>query len=144
MTINKKNKEYVEKLREEMITDDEIGRLYIDDKYKEDGYVYRIVDADRPGRVQLLEKKGYEVVHNEDLTVGQNTANNSSKVSSAVTMELGTTRHVQGILMRIPKELYDRRQQMKELKNKELDTQQSQTGIPTQFGEITIGNQKIT
>lgn len=128
--------------REEMITDDELGTLYIPEHLKEEGYVYRIVDADRPGRVEFLQRKGYEVVNDTSVKVGQNTVSNTSSVSSVATVELGKNAHRQGILMKIPEDLYRLRQEHKEKRNKETDAAMGKTGIPTQFGEISIGNDK--
>lgn len=132
-------------VREETLNDndEELGRLYIDEKHKEHGYVYRIVDADRAGRVRQLEKYGYEVVHDESVKVGQDTASNPSRLTTAVTLELGTNTPRNGILMRIPEELYRKRQEKKELKNKEMDAGLKSTGIPTQTGDITVGNTKL-
>ena len=126
-------------IREEMITDEEQGPLYIPAELKEEGYVYRIVDADRPGRVQKLQRMGYELV--ADLAkIGDNTVKSTSQLSSAATLELGTVKHRQGVVMRIPEDLYAKRQKAKDRRNQEQERALGNTGISTQFGEITIGN----
>ena len=74
---------------------------------KEDGYVYRVFNDKwriEPGRIQRARAAGYEFVEDEQ------------SGSSVGTNEDGS--EVKGVLMRIPKELYDEDQA---LKNKELD-----------------------
>ncbi len=84
------------------------GRLYVDPKHKEPGYVYRIVN-DTPGRINLLEQLGYDIVRDET-QVGSDSSNIGHKLGSAVTVETsisGPSR--KGILMRCPTEIYEER-----------------------------------
>jgi hypothetical protein len=130
----------IEEARDEMLTDDEVGTLFIDDKYKEDGYFYRIVDTTRPGRVASHIKRGYEVVQDPDLKVGDNTVSKTSNLSSAVMIELGMNKACPGVLMRIPTDLYKKRQEAKARAIKESERAMAQDAVnKSQFGEITIG-----
>lgn len=131
----------IEEAREDMLTDDEVGQLYIDEKYKEEGYSYRIVDSTRPGRVQQMIKKGYEIVEDSSMSIGQNIAGRSSTLASAVTVELGIHKgSCLGVLMRIPKDQYDKRQTAKVRKNRELNEAMMQNMVDkSDFGTITIG-----
>lgn len=136
-------KDAVDAARDEMITDeDEQGTLFIDPKYKEDGYVYRIVDTGRPGRVQSLIKKGYEIVYDEYAKIGDGRVTNVGSLTDAVTTELsvhGASRT--GVLMRCPKEHYDKRQAAKVKRTKELDAAMFQTAVnQSDFGSIEIGD----
>jgi len=83
-------KQAVEDARELMLTDDDIGCLYIDPKYlDEDNYNYTIADSSRAGRIEKRLKQGYEVVYSEDMKVGSQTVSNSSRLTDAVTVKLG-------------------------------------------------------
>jgi hypothetical protein len=134
-------KKAVEEARDEMLTDDDVGALYIDDRFKEEGYHYTIVDTTRPGRVALRIKQGYEIVENPDLKVGSNTVSNASTLTSAVTVELGKNHACLGVLMRIPTEKYNKRQQAKVKRNRETDTAMMQSMVnKSDFGSIEIGS----
>jgi hypothetical protein len=131
----------IEEARDEMITDDEVGSLYIDDKYKEEGYHYTIVDTTRPGRVNKRIKQGYEIVY-DDLKVGDKTVTNTGSLTGAVTVELGTTYACPGVLMRCPIEHYNKRQAAKVRRNRELDSAMLQDSVnKSDFGSITIGDE---
>mgnify|MGYP000886921128 CR=1 FL=1 len=127
--------------REEMNLDDDVGPLYIDESLKEDGYFYRIVSSSKIGSIQRHMRMGYEIVHQEGAQIGSSTVNNTSQLSSAVTVELGQTKSDLGVLMRIPLDKYERRQAAKRKKNQEAEASVGKTGIPTQFGEVTVGTQ---
>jgi hypothetical protein len=134
-------KQAVEEARDDMITDDEVGSLFIDDKYKEEGFHYRIVDSSRPGRVQSLIKRGYEVVYQSGFKVGDKTVTNSGSLTDAVTVELGTTSSCLGVLMRCPIEHYDKRQKAKARAVRERDAAMYQTAAnQSDFGSIQIGD----
>lgn len=134
-------KKAIEEARDEMLTDDELGYLYIDEKYKEEGYTYRIVDVDRPYRVQSLMKKGYEIVYSDSTRVGDKTTYNPSNLSSMVQVNLGINSPRNGVLMKIPTDLYDRRQQAKVRRNRELNASLMQDMVnKSDFGTIEIGS----
>lgn len=124
--------------REEMITDEEIGSLFIDDKYKEEGFTYRIVDADRPNRVTKLQKMGYTIVENPSIQTGDKTITNTGQLGATVHFQLGVEHSRNGILMRIPTDLYEKRQERKVRQNNEVMEGLSNSGIPTQTGKISI------
>jgi hypothetical protein len=131
----------IEEAREEMLTDDEIGALYIDDKYKEDGYSYRIIDSSRPGRVQQMIKRGYSIVEDSEMKIGQGVTGSSNQLGAAVTVELGRTKSCLGILMKMPKEKYDARQKAKARAVRETSAAMMQDMVDkSEFGTITIGD----
>lgn len=130
-------------VREEMITDDDYGPLYIDEKYKKQGYHRRIVDASRGGRVERLLRMGYAIVQ-DDMKVGRGSVNSVGSLDSAVRVYLGGTKEPMGVLMEIPDELYQRRAQMKAKKAEEVLQTVGKTGIPTQSGEIIIGDKRYS
>lgn len=135
-------KEAIERARDEMLTDDEIGALYIDEKHKEEGFSYRIVDSTRPGRIAKMMKIGYAIVEDPDMQVGQSVVGKSSNLGAAVTVELGIHRgSCLGVLMRIPKEKYDARQKAKARRVRETEAATMQDMVDkSDFGTITIGN----
>jgi hypothetical protein len=133
--------EEIDKARDEMLLDDDVGALHIDEKYKEAGYFYRIVDTTRAGRVAQHIKRGYEIVEDPSLKVGSGSVNSSNPLGSAVTVELGTNKACLGVLMRIPQDLYDRRQKAKARRNKESDVAMMQDMVnKSDFGTIEIGS----
>lgn len=136
-------KSAIEEAREEMILDeDEVGPLYINERFKEDGYFYRVVDSTRPGRIDRHLRIGYEIVEDENLKVGQNTASNTSNLGASVTVELGRKESKKGILMRIPLEKYQQRQKAKARRIQETTESFIQDSVnKSDFGTIEIGNQ---
>lgn len=76
-------------------------------------YVYRWVadDPQRPGRVQRLQERGYEVVQ-QDVQVGQKAVDKLTKTGSAVTRTGGGG--ITLVLMRIPKEWFEEDQKAKQ------------------------------
>lgn len=138
-------KKAVEEAREEMITDDDIGTLYIDSQFKEDGFTYRIVDSTRRGRVEKLKKLGYEIV--EDSTqIGADTVSKTHNLGSAVTVPLGGDRHDRlGVLMRIPTDKYNKRQVAKVKRNREQTGSLMQDLVnKSSFGSIEYGSDSYT
>lgn len=131
----------IEAAREDMLTDEEEGDLYIDEKYNENGYTYRIVDSSRPNRINSLIKKGYEIQYEDGAEIGDKVVGKAHSLTSAVTVELGKSKSKLGIRMRIPTELYEKRQKLKakRIKDEMEMTVQNAVG-KSQFGEITIGS----
>lgn len=78
------------------------GKLYIDEKYLEKGFHYRIVN-DEPGEVARRKQQGYEVVQSTDTTVGEGVTKSSSQGVVSVTVDRGGTK---GILMKMPNDIY--------------------------------------
>lgn len=135
-------KKAVEDARDMMITDEDPGILFIDDRYKEEGYHYRIVDSTRVGRVERLKKIGYEVVEHEDFKIGASTVTNSTHLGAAVTHQIGGERSDRlGILMRIPLDRYNKRQEAKVRRNQEQTGDLLQQNVNnSSFGSIEFGS----
>ncbi len=121
------------------------GPLYIDESLKTPGKVLRIVNADKPGRVKYLQRLGYTIKEDPDFKVGDDIVG-KSLLGSSVTVELSTTtgKHCQGVVMEIDEDIYDEIKADKEEEAQEIDKALGRTGISTQYGEITIGNKKIS
>jgi hypothetical protein len=111
------------------------GPLFIDDKYKREGYRYRIVN-DTPGRIDFLESRGYSVVRRE-VDVGNGSIDAPSATGSAVELEVGKIHSQKAVLMEISEEDYQLNRKEKEQLADEQDKMVGQTGIPTQYGKIT-------
>ena len=111
------------------------GPLYIDPKYKRKGFVCRWVN-DKDGNLEDFMNLGYEPVKRK-VPVGDETASISHPLGSVVTKGVGG---MTAVLMEIPQELHELIQQKKEEKNAEYDRSLKHTGIPTQIGEMTLGN----
>lgn len=131
--------------REEMILDEEVGPLYISDELLDDNFVYRKVDTSRAGRVQKFLKMGYEVVHDDKIgetQVGDNKVTNNGSIDTAVRMELGADNvHRAGILMRIPKDRYEKRQKAKaRMRQEDSDDRYQSMANNSHSGSISIGD----
>lgn len=146
LRFSPEEKAAIEIAREEMITDEEIGPCYIDPKYKEDGFFYRITDTTRPGKIQRMLNAGYEIVYHDNAKVGDNTVINSGSLTNAVMINLGGNDvNRPGVLMRIPTERYDKRQKAKAKRIREDSSALYQTmADQSDFGEITIGDTTFT
>lgn len=121
---------------------EQAGPLYIDDKYNRDGFRRRIV-ADRPGQIRKYEKLGYTIVTDETL-VGDQKAGTTTRLGSAVTVDLGRTHELKGVLMEIPEDIYQEIQAEKAEEYDEIDRALAETGIPqeNQYGEIKLRERK--
>lgn len=120
--------------------DDNMGRLYYDEELEEDGFEYRIVN-DTPGRVKYLQRLGYELVQDFRGKVGSGSLQEPSSTDSLVEIEVGIHHGSRkAYLMRIRKEDKAIRDK-KKIEKIERQTQQlSETGIPTQYGEVKLGS----
>lgn len=123
--------------RAEMITDDYTGPLYIPDEYKREGYHRHIADSTRGGWVNQLIRMGYSVVQDKSKVA---TGHSVSSIDSAVRFFLKENeKEPSGILMETPEELYQlRKKKEQEVADKQL-RMVGKTGISTQVGEVTIG-----
>ena len=79
-------------------------------KDKDPNYVYRFV-IDEDDRIERFKLGSYEIVI-DDTKVGETTVNSGSRLGSAVTKYAGGGRT--NVLMRIPKDLYDKDQAAKQ------------------------------
>lgn len=137
----KKNKEVKRDVREEMITDDYVGPLYVEDKYKREGYHRHIADGSRRGWISQLIKMGYSIVQ-DDTKIGNNSVASVNSIDSAVRVFLSTNeKEPSGILMEIPDELYTRRKEREARAAKEQLNMIGKTNISSQVGEVTIGGE---
>jgi len=132
-----KKQETKRDVRQEMITDDYVGSLYIPDEYKREGYRLHIANGNKRGWIQKLIKMGYSIV--EDATkIGTHPVNS---IDSAVRVFLSDNeKEPSGILMETPEELYSLRKEHEKKKADEQLASIGHTGIPSQVGEISIGN----
>lgn len=78
---------------------------------KEPGYEYRIVN-DVDSRINEFLERGYEVVTDSSISVGDKRVNKPSQAGSAVEISVG--QGTKAFLMRIPKEYYDEDQREKQ------------------------------
>lgn len=100
-------------------------------------YVYRWVadDPQRPGRVERMKERGYDLVTDE-LEVGHKVVDRNSKVGSVMTRTGG--RGITLVLMRILKEWYDEDQKAKQ---DAVDAQEAAMKADIQAGRIPGSNQ---
>ena len=141
-SLSDAEKAAIEQARDEMLTDDDVGVLYIDPKYIEEGYNYTICDSTRAGRIEKRIKQGYEIVYDESMQIGSRTVSKTHSLTSAVTVELGGDKGSRlGVLMRCPKDHYDKRQKAKVRRNKEMTANLMQDmANKSDFGSIEIGS----
>lgn len=135
--MTKADKKEVKEIRR--VEDEYFGRLYYDRELEEDGFEYRIVN-DTPGNIRRLQRLGYEVV-DQKIKTGMGHVNEASSSGSAVEFEVGI--HLgsrKAVLMRIRKEDADARRELKKRRNDEQQGLIGETGIPTQYGNVTLGN----
>lgn len=92
-------------------------RSVISFKDQDPKYTYRLVN-DKEDRVQIFKDAGYELVQSPE-RVGEVRAGEASPLGSSVTKSVGNG--VTGVLMRIPKELYDEDQRSKLQKLKDTE-----------------------
>jgi hypothetical protein len=142
--MSKTSKELeVRDLREEMITDDYSGPLYIPDEYKREGYHRHVADSSRGGWIQQLMRMGYTIVHDEELkaSLGGNQSHNPKSIDTAVRVHISSAhKEAMGILMEIPEEKYRlRKEREAQIAQEQNNAIMRNTGIPTQTGEIIIG-----
>ncbi len=104
-------------------------------KGKEPGYVYRIVN-DIGDRISSFQERGYEVVTDSTITIGDRRVGKASKDGSPVQVSVGDG--VQGFLMRQKQEYYDEDQAYKEQKIAELE-QSMRKDSGADYGKLLIG-----
>jgi len=90
-------------------------RLTVDNK--EPGFEYRWVLAKKPGRVEMFERAGYEVVSLQDAQAGTQRLSSGSHVDNVNDMGGGDT----AVLMRIPTEFYNEDQAIKARQHDEME-----------------------
>lgn len=103
---------------------------------KEPGFEYRIVNDDGD-RISTMEERGYEVVTDTSIKVGDRRIANPTQQGSPVRVSVGGG--VQGVLMRIPKEWYEEDQAAKAAQVNELEaTTKKEAQANSDYGKIKI------
>jgi hypothetical protein len=83
---------------------------------------------------------GYEIVQNPELEIGDRSASSSTRLGSAVTVDVGRSTEIKGVLMRIPTSDY---QEIVEELDEEAEKQENQMfaqtkkDVKTLYGGIT-------
>jgi len=120
MTVSKETKLKEKSTRVKRRRLDRAGPLFIDEKHLEAGFHYRIVN-DSPAELNKRMRMGYEIVQDKNIEVGDQIVGNSSRLGSAVAVNVSGTSEQKGVLMRIPVE--DHAELVEEL-NEETDKQE--------------------
>lgn len=115
------------------------NRLTILDR--DPAYMYRIVN-DTENRVASLKLAGYEIVEKVHEIGDPNVIDNNTTLGSGTRVSVGGG--IQGVLMRIPKELYEEDQ---EAKQKAIDRTEAElikrpNGADGAYGEVSISRNK--
>lgn len=105
---------------------------------KDPNYTYRIVN-DTEDRIDKFKLAGWELDPRENVKIGESAENNVS-LGTGAKINVGGGTH--GILMRIPKELYEEDQKVKQReileKEKSMKRNKNQQGEDGTYGEVVI------
>ena len=106
---------------------------------QEPGYVYRIVN-DVDDRVQSLQERGYEIVTDNTVTVGDKRIANPTQEGSPVKVSVGLG--VNAYVMRQKQEWYDEDKALKQKQVDEVEEQMKQNAKDAGFyGKLKISNE---
>lgn len=108
-------------------------------KGKEPGYSYRIVN-DVGDRIDSFKARGYEIVEDQTVQVGDRRVASPTKEGSPVQVSVGGG--TKGYLMRIKDEWYKEDQAAKEAELKELE--KSMKPVSSDFGSIKMSRDQET
>ena len=101
---------------------------------KDPNFVYRIVN-DTGDRVNQMAERGYEVVTDNDVKIGDRRIGNPTQTGSPVRTSVGGG--VQGVLMKIPKEWHEEDQAAKQAQVDELDaTMKREAKAASDYGKF--------
>lgn len=103
-------------------------------KGKEPGYSYRIVN-DIGDRIESFKERGYEVVADDSVKIGDRRVATPTKEGSPVQVSVGGG--VKGYLMRIKEEWYKEDQQAKEAQLKEQENAMK-TNASQDYGTLKL------
>lgn len=120
-----------------------VGPMYVDPKFKKDGFEYRWVN-DESGLISRNEQLGFRKVIDRGVEVGDRKASDSKQIDSTISINVG--QGVRAYLMEIPKTTFDEIEEDKARENSELEAALGRdTKIPekNQYGEIKIGKKII-
>lgn len=129
MNIEKKETKLKDKSKRERRTRLGLsGPLYIDPEKLDPTKRYVLVN-DTPGSIQKRQRMGYTIVQNKDITVGDSTVMNSSKLGTVVSVDVGRSTDMKGILMEISAEDHaELLEEYQELADEQLSATQEQEG----------------
>lgn len=102
-------------------------------KGKEPGYEYRIVN-DTGDRVASFQERGYEIVTDNNISIGDRRVGRPTKEGSPAQVSVGGG--TSGYLMRIPNEYYKEDQDYKEQKLKELEQSMKTEAKTGMYGDV--------
>lgn len=106
---------------------------------KEPGFVYRIVN-DTDGRVAELQERGYEVVKDDSVQVGDKRVAKDTPIGSPRTVAVGGG--IKGVVMRQREDYYNEDQAAKEASIRELEVQmEGAREVDGQYGKIKISRE---
>lgn len=107
---------------------------------KEPGFAYRIVN-DEGDRISMMQERGYEIVTDSSIKIGDRRVATPSQQGSAVRMSVG--KGIEGVLMRIPQEFYDEDQESKQQQVNELEAQMKREAKGSaDYGKVEISISK--
>ena len=103
---------------------------------KEPGFTYRFVN-DEGDRVQTMQERGYEVVTDKTIKIGDARVATPSAEGSARVASVGGG--VKAVLMRIKDEWYQEDQALKQAEIDEVEKSLKRTNLEGSYGQIEIG-----
>lgn len=100
-----------------------LGPLYIsEDLLDTENFAYRIVNhSAQESNIRKMQDFGYEVVSEKNLKIGDESSTSSYGLGSVVSRPVGGG--LEGVLMRIPKDLYEEGQKIIEEENRRIERQ---------------------
>lgn len=103
---------------------------------KDPDYVYRVFN-DKDGRIKKAQEAWWEIVEDE-AQLGDQKTGEPSKMGSAVVKEVGGG--MQGVLMRIPRDIYEQDQLEKQSEINEIEESiKAYAKTKGHYGEIKLG-----
>jgi hypothetical protein len=115
--------------------------LTIEDKYKREDFEYRFVN-DREDRIEVFEEAGWEKVMDEDqvIEIGDDSIRREVRDGTAVTKNVGGGRVA--YLMKIPKDIYDEEQAIKQREIEQSEEAMRQTALNEKgrYGKVNFGS----
>lgn len=103
---------------------------------KDPNYEYRIVN-DTPGRIERFQEGGWEVVTEDNISIGERRLGAATELGSAKTVSVG--QGTTGVLMKIKREWWDEDQAAKQAKVKQTTEHELQKAKQSgDYGDIKI------
>jgi hypothetical protein len=105
-------------------------------KGQEPGYHYRIVN-DEPGRIEDLSERGYEIVTDKSVTIGDKRVSNPTQEGSPKKVHVGGGKYA--FVMRIKDEFYKEDQDAKQRQVDEIEQQiKREAKSVADYGELRL------